>query len=97
MKGGRVNIIGIFTDDIIVFFNCREYLEFCQKDVFPTFPMKDLGEVKKFLRVRVTRNFEKGEIILKQTEYIDAILSRFRMMDSKFHSAPLEQGRILEK
>ena len=58
--------------------------------------MKDLGELKHFLRMKITRS-PNGRILIDQSSYIHQILERYRMSDSKPVSTPLAPGARLAK
>ena len=45
--------------------------------------MKDLGEASHILRIKLLRDRQKRMLGLSQTSYIDHILVRFSMQDSK--------------
>ena len=51
--------------------------------------MKDLGEMKKILGIRVERNRRKGTLKISQGPYIDVILARFHMQNTNTVSTPL--------
>jgi hypothetical protein len=55
--------------------------------------MKDLGQLTHFLGMRVTR--KDGDISINQSTYINDILTRFGMEDSKAVSTPLATGTKL--
>jgi hypothetical protein len=52
--------------------------------------MKDLGVAKKILGMRITRGMENRKLTLTRGEYINKVLERFRMQNSKPISTPLE-------
>ena len=52
-----------------------------------TFKMKDLGPVKSCLGIRIT--YSKDGISLDQEAYIETVLARFNMQDSKATSTPM--------
>ena len=60
------------------------------------FEMKDLGELKHFLGMRITRTPDGG-ISIDQNGYIRQILERFGMEASKPMSTPLAPGARLVK
>lgn len=59
--------------------------------------MKDLGEIKKCLGIRVRRDCKKGIIILDQENYTEGILKRFGMNECKPVSTPLIPNEKLTK
>ncbi|CAH9148515.1 unnamed protein product [Cuscuta epithymum] len=59
--------------------------------------MKDLGEAKQILGMRIERDEAAGRLFLSQAEYIQKVLERFRMQDAKAASVPLGSHFKLSK
>lgn len=59
--------------------------------------MKDLGEAKQILGMRIKRDEAAGKLFLSQAEYIQKVLERFRMQDAKPASVPLGSQFKLSK
>jgi hypothetical protein len=59
--------------------------------------MKDLGEVAYILGIKIYRDRSKRLIELSQDAYIDKILNRFNMQDSKKDFLPMSHGITLSK
>lgn len=59
--------------------------------------MKDLGEAQYILGIKVYRDRSKRLIGLSQEPYIDKILARFNMTDSKKGNIPMTHGTSLSK
>jgi hypothetical protein len=59
--------------------------------------MKDLGEASYILGIRIYRDRSKRLIGLSQSTYIDEILHRFSMQDSKRGKMPISHGIHLSK
>jgi hypothetical protein len=53
------------------------------------FEMKDLGAGKKILGMEITRDSKSGLLFLSQHGYIQKVLRRFNMHDSKLVSTPI--------
>ena len=51
--------------------------------------MKDLGAVKKILRMEILRDRQVGKLYLSQKGYNEKVLHRFNMDNSKPISTPL--------
>ena len=51
--------------------------------------MKDLGAVKKILRMEILRDRQVGKLYLSQKGYIEKVLHRFNMDNAKPISTPL--------
>ena len=57
-----------------------------------TFSMKDLGEATYILRIRVYRDRSKRTIGLSQSLYLEKVLKRFNMLNSKRGLLPFRHG-----
>ena len=57
--------------------------------------MKDLGEASHILGIKLLRDRQKRMLGLSQASYIDEILARFSMQDSKKEFVPLKVGSSL--
>ena len=62
-----------------------------------SFTMKDLGDVKKILGVRITGDMKNRKLTLSRVEYIEKVLERFRMQNAKPVSTPLSNHFKLSK
>ena len=54
--------------------------------------MKDLGEASHILGIKLLRDYQKRMLGLSQATYIDQILTRFNMEDSKKGFVPFRVG-----
>ena len=61
------------------------------------FSMKDLGEASYILGIRIYRDRSKRFLGLSQSLYIDTILKRFFMENSKRGNVPTQSGIVLSK
>ncbi|VFQ83182.1 unnamed protein product [Cuscuta campestris] len=61
------------------------------------FSMKDLGDASYVLGIRIYRDRSRKLIGLNQSTYIDKILDRFSMSNSKKGSLPMTPGTVLSK
>ena len=59
--------------------------------------MKDLGEAKQILGMRIVRDKIVGTVELSQEGYIQKVLSRFNMQDAKPVNTPLVSHFKLSK
>jgi len=86
--------ITIWVDDILIAGNGKE-IAIVKKQLAVEFEIKDLGEMKHFLGMRITRS-DDG-IAIDQTMYIRHILERFGMSNSKPVSTPIAAGTRIIK
>ena len=61
------------------------------------FQMKDLGEAQRILGIRIYRDRSRRMLSLSQESYIDKILERFSMTNSKKGYLPMTSGMHLSK
>jgi len=54
--------------------------------------MKDLGAANYILGMEIKRDWEKRKLWLKQRKYVETILQRFNMQDSKLVKVPILVG-----
>ena len=85
-----VDDIVLIGNDIPILLNLKQWLGKC-------FSIKDLGEVESTLGIRIYRDRSRRLLGLSQKKYIDKVLKRFSMMDSKKGFIPLQQGFVLSK
>jgi hypothetical protein len=71
------------VDDILLIENDIPIMEVVKSSLIKSFLMKDLGEAAYILGIKIYRDTLKMLIGLRQDAYIDKILNRFHMQDSK--------------
>jgi len=77
-EGEGLNFILVYVDDLLIFVpKNSDSLRSIKRALMKEFEMKDLGELKSFLGIQVTRDRSKRTITLSQEGYIDMILERF--------------------
>ena len=75
----------------------KDELSKLKKNLSQTFDMKDLGNAKHILGMRITRDRSNGCIYLSQSEYVCKILNRFNMENAKSLSTALSMHVKLSK
>lgn len=85
-------IVAVYVDDLLIFSNQKELRENIKKNLQKNFEMKDLGAVKKCIGMNITRDIEERKLWIDQRDYIEEILKRYKMADSKVVDTPLESG-----
>ena len=83
VSGSRVVFLVLYVDDILIIGNDIPMLTDVKKYLSTRFAMKDLGEAAYILGVRIYRDRSKKILGLSQSTYIDKVLKRFSMHDSK--------------
>ena len=84
-------------DDILLIGNDIPMLEATKSSLGKSFSMKDLGEAAYILGIKIYRDRSKRLIGLSQDTYIDKVLKRFNMQDSKKGFLPMSHGVSLCK
>lgn len=90
-------ISALYVDDFFHFFNDAEELKKVKDALNKKYKIKDLGETKDCLGVRITRNRKIGTIGIDQEEFIEQILDKFNMSECKPVGTPLEPKKKLIK
>ena len=92
-------MIGVYVDDLIVTGNDEEKMKYISETLHKNYKMKDLGQVKKFLGIEITKF--KNKISLTQKSYIHETIKKFRQENCKPEPTPtiggdMSDGNIAE-
>jgi len=87
--------ITIWVDDLLIAGKNGRDIAAVKVQLAGEFEMKDLGELKHFLGMRITRT--SGGISIDQGGYVRQVLERYGMSNSKPVSTPLAPGARLAK
>ena len=85
----------IYVDDILIMGDNIPMLQSVKDWLSKTFMMKDLGEACYILGLKIHRDRSKRLLGLSQSTYIDKVLKRFYMEESKRGSLPAVHGVTL--
>ena len=85
-----VDCLLLIRNDILALQNVKSWLDSC-------FSMKDLGEAAYILGIKIYRDKSKRMIGLSHSTYIDKVLNRFSMQNSKGGFLPMCHGISLSK
>ncbi|KAJ9566645.1 hypothetical protein OSB04_002611 [Centaurea solstitialis] len=96
-SGSIVTFLVLYVDDILLIGNDVPTLQSVKSLLSKCFQMKDLGEAAYILGIKIYRNRSKRLIGLSQSTYIDKILKKFRMDESKKGFIPMQHGIMLSK
>lgn len=95
-----LTLVALYVDDFFVFSNDCGSVEFLKSKLSSEFDIKDLGEAKQCLGVRISRDYKNNVIFLDQENYIDQVLKNFGMENCKVVKTPMENkvnfGNITE-
>ena len=96
-SGSIVVFLVLYVDDILLIGNDIPTLQSVKELLGSCFAMKDLGEAAYILGIRIYRDRSKRLIGLSQSTYLDKILKRFKMENSKKGNLPLHHGIKISK
>ncbi|GJR31069.1 retrotransposon protein, putative, ty1-copia subclass [Tanacetum coccineum] len=96
-SGSNVTFLILYVDDIIIMGNHIPSLRSVKDYLGKCFAMKDLGEAAFILRIKIYRDRSKRLIGLSQNAYMDKILKRYKMDNSKRGHIPMQERLDLNK
>ncbi|GJY05518.1 retrotransposon protein, putative, ty1-copia subclass, partial [Tanacetum coccineum] len=96
-SGSNVAFLILYVDDIIIMGNHIPMLQSVKTYFGKCFAMKDLEEAAFILGIKIYRDRTKRLIGLSQSAYMDKILKRFRMDNSKRGNIPMQERLDLNK
>lgn len=70
----RTLIVALYVDDMVIFAPSVEAMKPLKQALARRFEMKDLGEAKLILGIRITRDREAGSMTLDQTHYVKDVI-----------------------
>ena len=93
----RDRFLVLYVDDILLIDNDVGVLSSVKVRLSSQFDMKDLGEASHILRIKLPRDLKQRMLGFSLATYIDQILARFSMQDSKKGFLPFKHGITLSK
>ncbi|KAK8700448.1 hypothetical protein V6N13_018844 [Hibiscus sabdariffa] len=96
-SGSIVSFLILYVDDILIIGNDIPTLQSIKTWLSSCFSMKDLGEAAYILGVKIYRDRSRRLLGLSQSTYIDKVLKRFSMEESKIGFLPMRHGISLSK
>ena len=97
MSGSSVAFLILYVDDILLIGNDVDLLNSVKEYLNNSFSMKDLGEAAYILGIKIYRDRSRRLISLSQSTYLDKVLKRFGMEDSKKGFLPMLPNTTLSK
>lgn len=85
----------VYVDDIVIVGSSQAIVDQLVRNLFDSFPVKDLGKLTYFLGIEVTYN--SGGITLLQHKYASDLLHRANMANCKSVSTPMSVTAKLTK
>ncbi|KAL4360754.1 hypothetical protein GQ457_04G019050 [Hibiscus cannabinus] len=96
-SGSIVSFLILYVDDILIIGNDIPTLQSIKTWLSSCFSMKDLGETAYILGVKIYRHRTRRLLGLSQSTYIDNVLKRFSMEESKTGFLPMRHDISLSK
>nr|GEY76070.1 hypothetical protein [Tanacetum cinerariifolium] len=96
-SGSNITFLILYVDDILIIGNNIPMLQDAKSYLGRCFAMKDLGEAAYILRTKIYRDRSRRLIGLCQSAYIEKILKRYCMENSKRGSIPMQEKLKLSK
>ncbi|GJV27343.1 retrotransposon protein, putative, ty1-copia subclass [Tanacetum coccineum] len=90
-SGSYVTFLILYVDDILIMGNNIPMLQDVKSYLGRCFAMKDLGEAAYILGIKIYRDRSKRLIGLCQSAYIEKIMKRFYMENSKRGTIPMQE------
>ena len=87
----------LYVNDILLIGNDISELQSEKVWLSKNFSMKDLGEATYILGIKIYRDRSRKLLGLSQSTYIEKMLKRFSMIDSKKGHIPMRHWIILSK
>jgi transposase InsO family protein len=97
ISGSNIQFLILYVDDILLMGNEISLMEQTKNSLKIIFSMKDMGEAQYILGIKIYRDRSRRLIGLSQCVYIDKILERFRMENSKKGNVPMSVSVQLSK
>ena len=91
---GDITIILVYVDDMAIFGSCKQ-IQAVKEFIGSRYKYTDLGEIKQFLGLHITRDRSKRTLTIDQTQYIQRILTRFDMTTCRPVCTPLDPNTTL--
>ncbi|KAK8708459.1 hypothetical protein V6N13_059499 [Hibiscus sabdariffa] len=97
INGSIVSFLILYVDDILIIGNDIPTLQSIKTWLSSCFSMKDLGEAAYILGAKIYRDRSRRLLGLSKSTYIDKVLKRFSMEESKRGFLPMRHGISLSK
>jgi hypothetical protein len=90
-------IIGLYVDDMLVLGASLQAVQATIQGISALWEIKDLGDVRQILGLQVQRDRPNRTLKIDQNHYIQEVLGRFRLEDSKPVNLPISDRNTLIK
>src|ERR1700726_3632095 len=90
--GDHVIYLLLYVDDMLLVGNDKEIIQDLKTQLSSKFDMKDLGGANYILGMEIKRDWAKRKLWLNQRKYVETILHRSNMQDSKYVKVHIPVG-----
>eukprot|EP00253_Pinus_taeda_P026472 PITA_26472 len=90
--GDYVIYLVLYVDDMLLVGNDKEIMQDLKTHLSSKFDMKDIGTANYILGMEIKRDQTKRKLWLNQRKYVETILQRFNMRNSKLVKVPILVG-----
>ena len=88
--GNKLTIITAYVDDMLIASPSRKEIERTKAEIMNKWGTEDIGPVKEFLGIKITRERKQGKISLDLTVYIKGMVSKWLEKPSEKSWIPLQ-------
>jgi hypothetical protein len=92
MSESSFSFLVLYVDDILLIGNDVQMLNSVKEYLNNNFSMKDMGEAAYILGIKIYRDRSRRLLALSQSTYLDKVLKRFRIENSKKGNLPIVKG-----
>jgi hypothetical protein len=92
MSGSSVLFLVLYVDDILLIGNDVQMLNSVKEYLNNNFSIKDMGEAAYVLGIKIYRDRYRRLLVLSQSTYLDKVLKRFGMENSKKGNLSIVKG-----
>lgn len=94
---GVICYVLLYVDDTLIICRDIKMISTVKRLLSKEFEMTDVGRASSFLGMQIEHDMKTGSITLSQSQYLQNVLKKFGMEDSKPKSTPMEKSLHLEK
>ena len=92
-----VIMIALYVDDLLIAAKTKSQTSWVKKMLNDRFDMKDLGAAKVCLGLEITRDRQNKKLWLTQESYMEKIVERFGMINSKPVHTPMDEPKSTDE
>ena len=79
-----------YVDDVLLCCKNKNKIEKVKNLLSDRFKMKDLGEIKEYLGIKIEYDYGNNKMELIQTAYIESLVEKYKLQNSNLYNAPME-------